>query len=194
MKLVYSIFTLTFIILSSCNKKAEKSVQNLEKPKMLVDKKTVYEFLNYNLSSENYIFKNCKSVLNRDPLPYFSESDSIAITKMDSIFSRKDIDFIFKQSKFSKYFSIEKEYLKGIEIVELDTIKAFSNDKLIRNAYWYETNNKYFNLCTTNIPLFSLDKQIAIIKIGCDSQWGTFVYRKENGKWKLIATISSAIA
>jgi hypothetical protein len=194
MKLQKYILILISIFTLSCSKKSEnKEKKAVEKPKMLVDKIIIYEFLNYNFSSENPLFQNCKTILNQNPLPIFTESDSLALLKMNTIFSKDDIQYIFRQSEFSKHFRIEKKYLKNKKVIELDTAIVFGSNKIARETYWDEFNNTYYHNCIINLPLFSMDKQTAIVKIGYQSECGIYIYRKKDEKWQVLKIMSLVV-
>lgn len=191
MKLEKYLLIFLSILTLSCNEKIDNiDKQAAEKPRLIVNKNIIYEFLNYNLSSENPLFEHCETILSQNPLPILTERDSLALLKMNTIFSKDDIQYIFRQSEFSKHFRIEKKYLKNKKVIELDTAIVFGNNKIDRETYWDEFNNTYYHNCVINLPLFSIDKQTAIVKIGYQSESGIYIYRKQDGKWQVLKTIS----
>jgi hypothetical protein len=194
MKLKNCVLIFLSIFTIACNEKIDsKEKKEAEKPQLLVNKKIIYEFLNYNLSSENSLFENCESILNQNPLPIFTERDSLALLKMNSIFSKDDIQYIFKQSKFSRQFRIEQKYIKNKKVIELDTSIVFGRNKIARETYWDEFNKSYYHNCIINLPLFSLDKQSAIVKISYQAEDGIYIYHKKDGKWQVLKTMSLVV-
>lgn len=205
MKNIISII-LVFIILTilSCNyenrvHQNKENTQNL-KPKQLVDDKTIYEFLNYNFIHKDSAFLDCDYIIDHEWLPYFfTHEDSLALIKMDTIFTKGDIGFIFKQANYVRYFKLKQSKLPSKNVIKIDTIKFFNNNNEIRSAYLDELHKKYGALCTIKMPLFSIDRKTVYISTGltCGTlcgAGGTYIYRKVNGKWILIKTLNEWVS
>lgn len=193
-----------FFIELSCNKKYEtgldKQVIKYVKPKQLVDDQTIYEFLNYNFEHKDPAFFDCENIINQEWYPcFFTHEDSLALIKMDTIFTKADTDFIFRQAEYVQYFNLNQTLLPNKNIIKIDTTKAYNNDREIRGVYYEELYKKHGPLCTIKMPLFSVDRKTVYISTGltCGTLCGagaTYIYRKVNGKWILIKTLNEWVS
>lgn len=170
-----------------------------ELSKQPVDDKTIYDFLNYNFTSNDSAFKNCNNITNHELHPYLSSKDSLAILKMDTIFTKADLDFIFKQVKYSHYFKLKKNKLLNKKIIELDTTKIFSNKADVREYYWDKILKQNGSLCSIRMPLFSVDKKTVYISTSysCGMLCGegaTYIYRKVGKEWIKLKTLNAWVS
>lgn len=193
--------TLLLLLLSSCNKNSKEiTIQTISPPKQLVDNKTIYEFLNYCLNNKSADFEFCDDIMNRDLLPYYIiNEDSAIVSELDTILNKNDIEFVLKQANYSPHFKLDPEYLKGKNIIALDTIKSFTVNNEVRSSYWENLHKRYGSVCFIRMPLFSRDFKTAIVDIGihCGTlcgEGGRYVYKKKEGKWVLIATINEWVS
>ena len=187
-------------VVFSC-KQAEKKQMHLDiKTEYLVDKKDISDLINYCMNSKAKIFGNCDYVWDRDPIFYFTEYDSLQISKLDLIFTKKDLNFIFKQALINPKLTLDSKIIPKDKLVHLNIEKALSPKREIRKEYFDITRAKYRQICTLSIPLFYEDKNTAIVKIGysCGAlcgEGGIYIYKKaKNGNWTLIKLISDWVS
>lgn len=159
--------------------------------KQLVPDKTIYEFINSCITSDTSYFKRCKTIIGREQLPPFStKRDSLQIIQADSIFTKEDADFIFKQARFSTNFKLSERKLTQVRTVILPGFdEAFGKD---RHKFWSNLLKECGGYCSSSMPLFSVDRKTAIIRLSytCGTlcaYGGQYIYKKVNGKWKCIA-------
>ena len=186
---------LIFIVISlftNCTKHEQRN-ETINK----VTDAEIYEIVNAILEDESKSLK--KDGINYDLYKYlldqdfsseiFSKHDSLAFIKTDTVFSKGDLEFINMQINERKKFKFQQEFIKSKVLISSDTII-----QLIDQAY-NDRSNDFYDLFITKfgnhryytigVPLFSLDKKTAFIKI--DSYPGsghTMIYKKINGKWK----------
>jgi hypothetical protein len=109
---------------------------------------------------------------------YLTSGDSLYLSEQNSLFSKSDIEYIFKQNRTDKDFRLDaclqgKELISPKEhILSVNSIKA---------------------------PIFTLDKEIVIIGFsyycgGLCGSGGTYVYKKVNGTWQKIITLMEWIS
>ena len=195
---IFSLLALILIFVS-CQEKIKKA-EFRKKEIHLIDNRIINDFLEYCFKNDSGIVKGCKVVLDHDlsqaPL---SEEELLSVDGLDSIFTKEDIDYIHKQNNIKDDFRLQKQYFKNSIIVSADTISSMikkSKDKDGRSTlFWEEFYKKYGDgFCTLSKPLFSKNHQIVIISSGyhCGGLCGgggTYVLKKVNSDWKVIATI-----
>jgi hypothetical protein len=190
----------TTCLFISCKKAETKLIPQEIKTEYLVNKKEVSNLINFCINSKAKIFNNCDHFWDQDPIFYFTKYDSLQITEQDSIFSKEDLNFIFKQASVNPQLKLDGEIIPKDKLVALNFEKVFSRDKKIRNEYLETIRQKYNQVCTLSIPLFSRDRNIAIVKIGytCGGlcgEGGIYIYKKENdGSWRLFKSISDWVS
>lgn len=180
-----------FIILTiSCSqeKRDISKVNNYSNP-FLSDSIT-YNFINEVLSQEfeRYEF-SCDIVLNKAQIPlFFRPEDSLQIIRMNSLFNKEDISFIFQQKAWSQNFELNPKLIKGKKVIPLDSIQAGA--KKLGLLYLKEFREKYAKggYCFITMPLFNKDKSIAIVKkeMICGNFCGErhlSVYKRINKRW-----------
>lgn len=187
--------------LTSCKKEySHKNKQTEhELPKQLVDDKTIYEFLNYNFTTKDSAFIHCDNIMSYELFPYLSQEDSLTILKLDTIFTKADSDFIFKQVKYSNCFKLKENKLTNKKIIELDTTKVFSNNTEVRGNYWGKILKQNGPICSIRMPLFSVDKKTVFIKTSYNcgmlcGEGGTYIYRKVGKKWIRLKTLNAWVS
>ena len=194
------ILLLIILLAISCEKSKTEKISHETKPEYLVDKRDISDLINFCMKSKSKIFKNCTHVWDQDPIFYFTEYDSLQITKQNAIFSKDDLAFIFKQALINPQLKLDSEIISEDKLVPLNIEMAFNRDRKIREEYLQENRNKYSQICTLSIPLFSRNKNVAIVKIGysCGAlcgEGGIYIYKKEkNGNWTLIKSISDWVS
>lgn len=181
------------ILLISCKKQTENKVETKksdihEKYQNLVDNQTVYGLINCEALNENKIFKSCENVLNRETT-FCSNCDSLLLEKIDTLFSKKDKEFIVKQYKNSIHFILDQKLLKHKNIIEYDTTMLATREK--SRAYWDKLLEKYHCIETISLPLFNLKKDMAIVQISYNcgilcGEGGTYIFKlNRSGEWEL---------
>ena len=160
------------------------------KQEQLVDDKIIYEFLNSAIVTDSS-YKYSKTVVGSIGSLYLEKSDSLQLLKADSIFSKEDVHFIFKQARMKHFYNVdENELCQGKNVIYLDEKKVFGDES---SKYWSKLREKHGPLYIMNMPVFSLDKNTAVIKTShhCGFQCGTgatYIYKKNDNHWQLIAT------
>lgn len=205
-----ALLLLLLAILYSCDKNAsliaeeanDTEISNEEKPasvnitpdpyaKQLVDNKTIYEFINSCIASDTSYFKYCNTIIGREYLPPFSfKNDSLKIIQADSIFTKEDADFIFKQARYSTSFQLNERNLTEARNVILPKFEEALGEN--RHKFWSNLLKECGGYCSISMPLFSTNRKIVIIRLShsCGGLCGygaQYIYKNINGKWKCIA-------
>lgn len=187
----------------------EKAVSQ-ENEKVVADYNTIIKTSITKLDYINFfkdVLKTDGLIINEDIKifkmePQYWNDDLISLTEqsedglLSELIDENDIKFIYKQTESQKNVvvqpkniprkKIEREYINDLrEKVDLDT-------------YWneiYKTGRGYYSL---ELPLFSIDKTVAIFRYSysCGSlcaNSGTYIYTKENGKWEWVGNIGYEI-
>ncbi len=122
--------------------------------------------------------------------------DSLRIIKLDALFTKDDIDFIFNQNRTSIYFNIS-ECLKNELLISGDTLRKINRS----DNFWEEFHKRYGKdgFCIINLPLFSRNHNIVILRYSrsngrLNASGGIFIYRKIANKWTNIMCIDSWIS
>ncbi|NMH26511.1 hypothetical protein [Flavobacterium silvaticum] len=193
------ILSIIFLVISCKNSETKLSSKKF-KAEYLVNKKDVSNLINFCMSSKAKIFNNCNRIWDQDPTFYFTKLDSLQIVKEDSIFTKEDLNFIFKQAATNPNLKINNDVISNNKLVPLNFKKAFNRDKNVRNEYYDQIRRKYGQVCTLSIPLFSKNMNIAIVKIGysCGAlcgEGGIYIYKKnQDGSWIMIKTLSDWVS
>jgi hypothetical protein len=186
-----STFLILFpIILISCsrNQKSNKGINQFGKESIgyvqLVPDSIVCETINYlvndglkeSFEGNRFIDKPSYEVLESD--------DSLKLLELDTLFSKQDLEYIFKQNSNAKYYQLNK-CLDNKTFISIDTLKKFN-----REDFWTDFRRKYgqggFN--SISIPLFTCNRDIIIIQCShscgrlCGSG-GTYIFKKQESKW-----------
>ena len=166
--------------------------------KQLIDDVTIYEFINSFIAADTMYLKRCNTIVGRHHLPMFMDkSDSLQISNTDTLFTKRDVDFIFKQARYSQLFKVDQRKLTQKKHVILPEIcEVFGDD---HSEYWDNVHKQYGALCFVSMPLFSLDRKTALIGISYSNSifngfGGRYIYRKVKGKWVLIASLSEWVS
>ena len=121
--------------------------------------------------------------------------------RMDSIFTKNDIEYMRLQLKEFKNFSLRPDLIQGKLVIPFDTLRAFHERGKNVNGFWelYRESFGRSGFCSVSMPLFSKDKKTVIVKIAmlCGNLCGTGqtnIYKLKNGKWLIIKTIDEWIS
>jgi hypothetical protein len=128
----------------------------------------------------------------------FNKIDSATITQSDTVFSKQDLKFIAQQIKARKKFKFEQKFISNKKIISADTIQRMLEKKLtIPNYNFYKAFETRFGdswYYTIGLPVLSLDKKTAFIKLDGFGSGHSMIYKKINNKWQLHFIISTWIA
>lgn len=143
-----------------------------------------YEFVNAALSQEFKEFDfQCEKVTDRGLFPFsFTTEDSLKILSMDSLFTKSDVEFIYKQLGWSNSFKLNPNLVEGRHVILFDSVLA--------NKEKYSVEG----FCHMSMPLFTQDMSTAIVRKGmiCGRICGeveTLIYSRKKDKWELIYTL-----
>lgn len=188
----FRIFLLISTIFIGCSK---KNVQETPRNSGLhVSESLIYDFVNQILP-QNGSSQFCENIIDRKSFVDY-KGDSVLLTKIDTIFPKKD--FIFAKEQYLKGDKfIWKNKLKGKKIVKLDTT---IDDQKSSEKFWNKIIEEKHCIGYIDMPIFNSEKNIAIVKIGyncgilCGSG-GTYIYKLDkNRKWHLYLTLDSWIS
>lgn len=115
---------------------------------------------------------------------------------VDSIFNKQDVESMLLQEKTNLKFQFDSNRINSkVNFIDQQQFKKLIEENLPAKEYWKKFRKIFGNKClrTYSVPYFSKTKNICIVIFSesCDSLWGrgvTGIYKKENGKWKLIKT------
>jgi hypothetical protein len=158
----------------------------IEYPK--INNQDIYEVINSFLKDRGskYITEN-RMLLN--------DNELIEIKNLDTLFSKNDVEFIKVQNIQRESFILNEKFTKGFTVISLDSLQRMRDDKTQKVNFWTSFNEKYHQkeLLTVSLPLFSIDKNIAIITTNtiCSTciNSTTWVYKRINGEWKIYSPI-----
>lgn len=199
--ILYSFF---IVLIASCkHKTAEKPVAKpVYEPilinHLLVPEKEVYDFLNFIINKSEY--KAYKLIAENELNKWTSNNnDSYFLKQIDTLFNKKDIDFIMAQLKTASGFRLKKEYYPDKITIPFDTLIKFLN---LRNRndrdsdpFKESLRHRYGSsfLDSYSLPFFTLDYQTAIIRVSILLRGGTYIYHKIKNKWVKIKTLDEWI-
>jgi len=180
---------------------------NREKDKPgLIQDSLAYDLINYvignNLPDIKVEYDTINYLLDRDWSKIIMHDDSIRLIKLDTLFSKNDLAFIFKQNELAKTFSLDPARLKTkVNIIPSDTILRFLEDSKDPSDFWNKFRQKYgrHGFVTIGLPLFSLDNRTAIINISIQSGrlsgagW-TLILKKIKSQWTVVHTLDYIVS
>jgi hypothetical protein len=177
----------------SCNNKPKAKTVGYES---LVPDSLICATINYFVNEASiYEFKNCDRFVDRDYRKVLYASDSLSVLRLNTIFTKEDMDFIFRQNLNSFYYK-HSECLKDKILISGDTLSKFEV-----SDFWVKFHKKYGEggYCSISIPLFSINHDIVIIKyslsIGSmNASGGTYIFKKTGRNWVKIYCIESWIS
>ncbi len=155
----------TIFLLLSCKQEAKTEVTDFE----------IYEVIN---------------------LMLLNESEILALEKLNLGISKSDVKFIQLQNKNRSTFKLNQKLLENSISISRDTLTRMKQTNL-ELSFWKRFIEKYHEkeLFSISLPLFSKDKNTALVSTSfiCATCLNseTMIYRKVNGKWKLIEVLSS---
>jgi hypothetical protein len=162
-----------------------------------------YDLINYVIESKFQNFQNeyskCKYLLDKDQFGALSQEDSLKLLRLDTIFKKNDLITIFKQNTTDKKLFLNPKFLNvKITLISSDTLKSFNNDP---NDFWKSYYNKFGRngFAVIAPPLFSSNRQIAILKYSCqyhakNGEFHTLIYKRINNKWTVIYVLNYEIS
>lgn len=182
-RLIFYFISFGFIF-SGCNSLNEKrySLGNESEKVNLCDSLT-YNAINYLLIHKGVnpeLITDTVAEEQRMSFPFLFKEDSLLLTEMNDIFSRKDVAFILSQKKTFDLFKINKSCIRGnIRLVTypFDNIKSYS---------------------TISYPLYNLKKDVFIIRTTyicgslCGHQ-GLYIYKWEGNNLRLLKILKQSV-
>ncbi|RZJ99754.1 MAG: hypothetical protein EOO46_22035 [Flavobacterium sp.] len=189
---------ITFVVFVSCVDKNEKITPISKISDGQISDSEIYEVINFMVDSLNSECPNkTKYLIESQTLePRLLKRILDQVNELDSIFSKKDVDFIRKQAKSFFEFKLKQEFVKQKIVIPKDSLEVLITDKYNSQIYRDNLEKKYgtYRFIGIAMPLFSLDKSIVIVARDCDIGGGVDIYRKENGKWVLIRNLIAWIS
>jgi hypothetical protein len=183
MKHLLSIGLFTTIVFGACNSSGPS--KNFEtKAKEINSDTLAYDVIKSVLIDEEKT-KNIKTefVLSKENMgfPFSFKEDSISLVRLDSLFSAKDIEYIFSQKKAFEAFALRAHSLQGKTLISADSIE------------------KYKTYISIGLPLFNQAQNLAIVRVSyyCGMLCGysnIYIYKNLEGRWMRIKVIQEAIS
>lgn len=168
------------------------SYDDLKNKYTVISDPEIYNFMNYNLFGADSIIDdrgefvkiNCFSFKHSSDLKKFigTQPDSV-LTIQNQKFMKSQLQYqtlLWDQDKFINVWCLTPKELYKTQ--ENDTIDYWENFRELFGKYGYHQYSK---------PIFNKDKSVLVIEHNGQGDWllgsGTILlFRKENGKWKLL--------
>lgn len=126
-------------------------------------------------------------------------SEGIIYLPGEGTFTKDDLEYIKIQIKTNSNFTLDTAKITSkVEFIETEKFQRFQKSQknyVSAKNYWKKFREEFGDKCLRNysIPYFNKEKNICIVinSVSCGSLWGggeTSVYKKINGKWKVIKT------
>lgn len=123
----------------------------------------------------------------------------------NEIFTKDDLLYIKIQLKTNSNFILNPAKITSkVEFIDTEKFQKFQKPQekyVSAKDYWEKFRTEFGDKCLRNysIPYFNKKKNICIVinSISCGPLWGggkTSVYKKINGKWKLIKTLDQWVS
>jgi hypothetical protein len=157
----------------------------------------VYNVIDFIIKNEFHIKGSEKSYISEEfPIP-LPNVQYFGIDELTEIFSKKDIEFMKLQLDQSYAFRINERLIKVGKIISFDSLGLLYKENERSDKFWKRFEKKYkaHKFYGVSLPIFSVDLKTVMVSYGnhCGSLCGsgqTVIYKKKNGKWKQIKTIS----
>ncbi|ESU21248.1 hypothetical protein FCR2A7T_06750 [Flavobacterium cauense R2A-7] len=202
-KRLNKISIILILLITSCNNLRKND--NIEKTdnepiqkkyQEIIPNKLVYEFINNVLLKENKIYQSCENLLNKN---YFIDikGDSTLISKIDTLFSKEDKDFIKAQYLNANNFVLDPKLIKEKKLIKLDTT---INSKEDLKRFWQNVNKKYNCVGFIRVPIFNKKRDTVIVQVSYNcgafcAEGATYIYKlNENNRWELLITFDKWIS
>ena len=191
----YTIQLILLLSLLSCNDYSKEFSSN-----SIIADTVVYNFINSILDDSTINLKSCNKLL----LDSTYRTEPYSYTFLDSIVSREDIDFFNQQLKYINEFKLDPNRLPNKLLLSrnsLDSLNISLDSNKRYEMFWDSFHRQYGDggFCNFNKPIFSKDNSLVIWTVGyqcgklCGSG-GTYIFKKEQNKWKLLMTINQWIS
>ena len=184
--ILYFLIIISFI---SCEEKKAIS-------RNLVPDKEVYDIINFIIKNEFSKSNNNSKYLSEEFPMILPDNEYFGIEKMDTIFSKSDVEFMKLQISKRYEFRIERNLIQNKVVIPFDSINKLRISEK-SDQFWKRFQIKYDarKFDGISLPLFSVDYKTVIISYGhhCGSLCGsgeTSIYRRVNGHWKKFKVIS----
>ncbi|PKW19999.1 hypothetical protein [Flavobacterium lindanitolerans] len=169
-----------------------------------VSEEDIYSILNFVISTELPRFSNTpgKSYITESFTNFsLSSQEEYLNNNPDSLFNKKDIEFIHQQMEDAVDFKLNQNFIKSKTVISFDSLLKLRNKGERTWKFWERFSKKYgkHEYFSISKPLFSVDKKTAIVSYGfhCGSLCGeglTEIYRLVNEKWIRIKTIETWVS
>lgn len=127
-------------------------------------------------------------------------SHGIIYLPENGTFTKEDLAYIKIQLNTNFNFAFKPtKIISKVEFIDTEKFKKFQKSQenyVSARDYWGKFRAEFGDKCLRNysIPYFNKEKNICIVinSISCGPLWGggeTSVYKKTNGKWKVIQTL-----
>lgn len=166
--------------------------EDLKSRNLVIVEQEIYEFMNSNIfdvdsilvDKREFMKINCFTLKHSSDLRKFinSQTDSI-LTSYDKKFMKSQIEnqtYLWDQDKLINVWCLTPRDLNKVQ--ETDTLDYWGTFRKLFGNYGHHHYSK---------PIFNKDKNIVLIEHSGQGDWligsgNILLFRKENGKWKLI--------
>ncbi|WP_226063487.1 hypothetical protein [Kaistella polysaccharea] len=203
-----TIFLILIFLLFSCKKKDETLDLKYEVLNQLIDEDIVNDKVFRDANS--YLYKILKpsdiafkvKVTNYDePPPPASSSGTIYLPE-DGIFSKEDLKHIKIQLKTNSNFVLDTaRIISKVDFINEEKLYKIRENYKSADDYWMQFRREFGNKCirSYSIPYFNKEKDICIVitSMSCGPLEGggsTAIFKKINGKWKVIQTLDQWVS
>ena len=184
------LFSISFLILlSSC--KQETIIEKDKPQKTKVSDVEIHGVINSICISKNDSTKTNYVTEDLSPL---NERELFVLTKMDTLLSKEDVEFIKEQNDNRKKFKLNQQLIEN-KVIPIDSLRKMRDDKTQKINFWERFTEKYHekSLMSISLAVFSKDKKIAIVTTSricatCINR-ETSIYRKIKGRWKYVMPV-----
>lgn len=203
-----TIFLIFLFLLFSCKKKDETLDLKYEVLNQLIDEDIVNDKV---FTDDNsYLYKILKpsdiafkvKVTNYDePPPPPSTSGTIYLPE-DGIFCKEDLKYIKIQLKTNSNFVLNTARITSkVDFINEEKLYKIRENYKSAEDYWMQFRREFGNKCirSYSIPYFNKEKNICIVitSMSCGPLEGggnTAIFKKINGKWKVIQTLDQWVS
>jgi hypothetical protein len=163
----------TVFLFLSCMKN-DKNIYKVQNDQ--ISDTEIYEVINFIIDSSYSECINTTKYLTEDE--EFSRTmnrNLERIKELDTIFSKQDIEFIYKQATKVDQFHLNQKLVLRKTVIPSDSLKLLITDKYNSQIYRDNYQKKYGTnkLVSTALPLFSLDRNTVIISTSCGMGFGS---------------------
>lgn len=198
-----TIFLILIFLLFSCKKKDETLNLKYEVLNQLIDEDIANDKLFGD--ANNYLYKILEpsdiafkvKVTNYNESPPPASSSGTIYLPEDGIFSKEDLKYIKIQLKTNSNFVLDTTRITSkVDFINEEKLYKIRENYKSADDYWIKFKREFGEKCTRSysIPYFNKEKDICIVitSMSCGPLEGggsTAIFKKINGKWKVIQTL-----